>query len=100
MTSDGRYLVVRGRLWRLSNPELPADVRQALVKELMTARRTIATAKKADDEVGEQAARDIVDRVKRDLGERGDVWWKDGAPDYNRHMAKNTPYVTWFATMT
>jgi hypothetical protein len=31
------------------------------------------------------------------LGERGPVWWHDGAPDLNRHMIKNTPYADWFA---
>ena len=38
-----------------------------------------------------------VDRAKRALGECGPVWWDDGAPDYNRHMAGNTPYANWFA---
>jgi hypothetical protein len=27
-TPDGRYLVVRGRLWRTSNPALPPERRQ------------------------------------------------------------------------
>ena len=35
--------------------------------------------------------------AKVGLGERGPVWWGDGAPDYNRHLAKNTPYAEWFA---
>ena len=30
------------------------------------------------------------------LGERGPPWWDDGAPDYNRRMAVNTPYRAWF----
>lgn len=38
-----------------------------------------------------------IDRAKRALGERGKPWWTDGAPDYNRHLVKNTPYATWFA---
>jgi hypothetical protein len=38
-----------------------------------------------------------VDAAKRALGERGPVWWTDGAPDYNRRMARNTPYASWFA---
>ncbi|WP_308516365.1 hypothetical protein [Sphingomonas flavescens] len=40
-----------------------------------------------------------VDAAKRALGERGEPWWTDGAPDYNRHMAKNTPYAEWFADL-
>jgi len=42
-------------------------------------------------------ARHLVDDAKVALGERGAPWWEDGAPDYNRHMAKNTPYAEWFA---
>jgi hypothetical protein len=40
-----------------------------------------------------------VDEVKRVLGERGPAWWDDGAPDLNRHMAKNTPYADWYAKL-
>ena len=29
------------------------------------------------------------------LGERGPVWWTDGAPDFNRKLARNTPYARW-----
>jgi hypothetical protein len=39
VTPDGRYFVVKGRLWRCTNPSLPADTRQRLVGELMQARR-------------------------------------------------------------
>lgn len=45
------------------------------------------------------AARASVDAAKRGLGERGPVWWTDGAPDLNRHMAANTPYADWFASL-
>ena len=38
ITPDGRYFVVRGRLWRCSNPALPATVREELVRALMDAR--------------------------------------------------------------
>ena len=37
-TPDGRYFVVRGRLWRLANPALPPERRAELVKQLMEAR--------------------------------------------------------------
>ncbi len=37
-----------------------------------------------------------VDKAKVGLGERGPVWWTDGSPDFNRHMALNTPYADWF----
>ncbi|MEW5683912.1 MAG: hypothetical protein AB1942_03230 [Pseudomonadota bacterium] len=97
VTPDGRYFVVRGRLWRTSNPGLSPDVRQALVDELMAARRAVRTARLAKDPAAEDQAHAAVDRAKRALGERGPVWWTDGAPDLNRHMARNTPYAAWFA---
>ena len=40
-----------------------------------------------------------VDKAKRALGERGDPWWSDGAPDWNRHLVKNTPYAGWFDSL-
>ncbi|MBV9828841.1 MAG: hypothetical protein JO001_24695 [Alphaproteobacteria bacterium] len=100
ITPDGRYFVVRGRLWRMSNPTLSCEVRDALVSDLMNARRAIRDAKKAQDPHGENAAREAVDRAKHALGERGPLWWDDGAPDYDRYMAKNTPYANWFAGLT
>lgn len=96
-TPDGRYLVVRGRLWRTSNPHLPADQRQGLVAALMAARRAVRTALAGDDPQALAAARAHVDAAKVGLGERGPAWWDDGALDFNRHMAKNTPYAQWWA---
>lgn len=90
VTPDGRYFVVRGRLWRMSDPKLPADERDRLVKELMAARR------KAADEPGESAAHEAVDRAKLALGERGPVWRDDGGPDLNPHMAPTTAYADWY----
>jgi hypothetical protein len=98
-TPDGRYFIVRGRLWRTSNPALAPDVRQQLVNELMQARRQVGLAKKAGDPEAERAARDAVDAAKRGLGERGPVWWTDGAPDLNRKMVANTPYAAWYAAL-
>ena len=98
-TPDGRYFVVRGRLWRLANPSLTAAEREALVAKLMDARRAVKSAKRAADPQAEQLAHEAVDQAKHALGERGPVWWSDGAPDYNRHMARNTPYADWFATL-
>ena len=96
-TPDGRYFVVRGRLWRLTNPNLEPAERERLVLLLMSARRAVAAAKRASDAVGEDAAHATVDRAKRGLGERGPVWWTDGAPDYNRKSVRHTPYAEWYA---
>ncbi|WP_349303949.1 hypothetical protein [Sphingomonas sp. 2SG] len=98
-TPDGRYIVVRGRLWRRTNPALGEDRRAALVHDLMRARRDVGTALRAGDAAGERDARSRVDAAKQALGERGPVWWDDGAPDLNRHMAANTPYAAWFEAL-
>lgn len=96
VTPDGRYLVVRGRLWRRANPDLDEPVRSRLVHELMDARRAVRDALRASDDGALREARDRVDAAKVALGERGPAWWTDGAPDFNRHLAKNTPYAEWF----
>ncbi|NUU47920.1 hypothetical protein HP438_13175 [Sphingomonas zeae] len=97
MTPDGRYIVVRGRLWRRSNPALAPDERQALVDALMQARRAVRTGMMRKDEAGLIRARAQVQNAKVALGERGPVWWDDGAPDLNRHMVRNTGYAEWYA---
>lgn len=97
VTPDGRYFVVSGRLWRMSNPALAPEQRQQLVHDLMDARRRVGAALKAGDRDAERAARAAVDAAKHALGERGPVWWSDAAPDYNRRMVRNTPYAAWFA---
>jgi len=96
-TPDGRYIVVRGRLWRATNPHLAEPQRQALVDRLMTARRGVARALKHKDRDGLAAARAEVQAAKLGLGERGPVWWTDGAPDLNRRLARTTPYADWYA---
>ena len=93
-TPDERYFVVRGRLWRKANPALAPERREALVKQLMDARRAL---RNVNSDAERAAVRLRIDEAKRALGERGPVWWDDGAPDYNRRMARNTPYADWFS---
>jgi hypothetical protein len=38
-----------------------------------------------------------VNAAKYGLGERGPVWWSDGASDLNRHLVRDTGYAAWFA---
>jgi len=97
-TPDGRYIVVRGRLWRKSDPNLGDEKRDRLVHELMAARRAVKEA--GTEEAAIQLARSLVDQAKVGLGERGPVWWTDGSPDFNRHMVKNSPYAQWYKEMT
>jgi hypothetical protein len=97
LTPDGRYIVVRGRLWRRTDPRLSAERRATLVAELMDARRAVAAAIRRDEPAALAGARAAVDAAKMGLGERGPVWWDDGAPDLTRKMARNTVYANWWA---
>ncbi len=99
VTPDGRYFVVRGRLWRRSNPALPEEERSAFVRVLIDARRDIARARREGDPDAVQEARRRIQAAKEALGERGAVWWSDGAHDYNRYLARNTPYHDWYASI-
>ncbi|PSB16256.1 hypothetical protein C7B65_22295 [Phormidesmis priestleyi ULC007] len=98
-TPDERYFVVKGRLWRCSNPGLDPEERSSLVKDLMNARRAVRHALNSEDELALKTAREQVNTAKVALGERGAVWWTDGAPDFNRKLVKNTPYADWHATI-
>ena len=99
VTPDGRYFVVSGRLWRMSNPQLAEHQRQELVDQLMLARRQVGAALKAGDADAEQTARALVDKAKRSLSERGPVWWTEGEADFNRKLIVNTPYADWYAAL-
>lgn len=96
-TPDKRYIIVRGRLWRASDPSLSDQRRQLAVNALMDARRAARGAHGNAKDL--KMARDAVESAKQILGERGPVRWTDGAPDYNRRLAKNTPYAEWFLSL-
>lgn len=83
--------MVNGRLWRMSDPSLSPFQRQQLVDQLMSCRRRLKVNTR-----NRAALRAQLDTLKRALGERGPVWWTDGAPDYNRHKVYNTPYGEWY----
>lgn len=93
-------MVVRGRLWRVANPNLSSHERQEHVQALMAARREVKAALAAGDDERLAAARKSVNTAKIALGERGPVWWKDGARDFNRYLVKNTPYKEWYEEQT
>lgn len=75
-TEDGHHVVINGRRWRATDPDLPEDVAAALRRELMSARRAVGAALRAQDAAAERAARDRVQRAKTALGERGTPWWE------------------------
>lgn len=95
-TPDGRYFVVDERLWRCTDPRLTESERRRLVKQLMQGRLGVRNASTSGEEAD---ARAKVDAAKVALGERGPVWWDDGAPDLSRHHPKNTPYADWWRAL-
>ena len=97
VTPDGRYFVVRGRLWRRANPNLPAEKRDTLVRELMAAQRAVKAALESGKVEELALARKAVDVAKVALGQRGPVWWTDGAPDLNRQKVSGSVYAEWWA---
>lgn len=63
----------------------------------MSARHAIDAASSAGDATALARARARVHAAKTALGERGTVWWDDGAPDENRRMAAGSSYAEWFS---
>lgn len=63
----------------------------------MKARRAVRMAQDRD---AERAARAAVDAAKHALGERGPVWWGDGAPDETRFAPWNTRYAAWWESLS
>jgi hypothetical protein len=98
VTPDGRYFVVRGKLWRMSDPTLDAYEKSLLVKQLMDARRAVKDAKSARDRDAEAKAHHVVDEAKRALGAWSGLW-NDGSPDLNRQAVKNSPYADWYSRL-
>ncbi|MFG2840950.1 hypothetical protein ACGFYE_38865 [Streptomyces zaomyceticus] len=80
-TPDGRYVIINGRRWRATDPEIPEDVSARLRSHLMAARRAVATARRAQDADAERAARARVHTAKVALGERGTPWWDQPEPE-------------------
>jgi len=74
--ADDRYLLIDGRRWRRSDPNIPETLRVELVGELMAARRAVQTALRSEDKKAERLARARVQDAKRALGERGAAWWQ------------------------
>ncbi|MFB6635584.1 hypothetical protein ACFCWY_37405 [Streptomyces sp. NPDC056362] len=74
-TPDGRYVIVKGRRWRATDPDVPEDIAARLRSHLMSARRAVGAALRAQDPEAERAARHRVHTAKLALGERGTPWW-------------------------
>jgi hypothetical protein len=99
VTPDGRYFIVKGRRWRLADPNVAESEKSALEFELKRIWRVVRTAKRnVDTEAGTAAHRDV-DDAKYALGERGPVCLTSGDADLDRHLVKNTSYTDRCATL-
>lgn len=76
-TDDERWLVVRGRRWRRTDPSLPSALVAALTSHLGRGRAGVRVAKSSGDDEQVAAARRRVGLAKAGLGERGPRWWEE-----------------------
>lgn len=81
---DDRWLVVRGRRWRRTDPALEPSVIEELKSHLGAARNAVKQAKKRGDENDLAEARRQVNVAKHGLGERGEYWWEMTVEDRRR----------------
>ncbi|MFC6285086.1 hypothetical protein ACFP3Q_02900 [Nocardioides sp. GCM10027113] len=87
-TPDGRYVVIDGRRWRATDPDIPAERRSELQRVLMAWRREVRRTKGTD---GEAAARAGVQATKVALGERGEPWWEQDPGARRRRWEADVP---------
>lgn len=97
-TPDGRYFVAKNRLWRCTDPRLTEEQKRVHIKALMKARRAVRSAQQQGDDDALCQARQSVQEAKEALGERGPVWWEDGAPDEGGLAPHNSSYAQWWAS--
>lgn len=90
-TEDGHFVVIHGRRWRATDPDVPDDVAAELRRSLMAARRAVGAALRAHDEDAERAARAGVHRAKTALGERGTPWWEQSAAERRARWQAGLP---------
>ncbi|MDI6628642.1 MAG: hypothetical protein QME72_13080 [Rhodococcus sp. (in: high G+C Gram-positive bacteria)] len=69
-TEDGRYIVIKGRRWRATDPDIPKDRNAELRSILMAWRREVKRTSGAPE------SRAGVHATKVALGERGTPWWE------------------------
>ena len=84
-TDDGRHIIVNGRRWRATDPDIPEERRDELTKILMAWRRDV---RRTD---GSRRSRDGVQAAKVALGERGTPWWEQSADERRARWEAEVP---------
>ncbi len=87
-TPDGRYVVVNGRRWRATDPEIPEGRRDELQRILMAWRREVKRTRGTDEESRSRAG---VQAAKVALGERGEAWWEQDEASRRRRWEVPVP---------
>ena len=88
-TPDGRYVVIKGRRWRATDPAIPEEQREELTRVLMAWRREVRRTKGTTDE---SAARAGVQAAKVALGERGrPPWWEQSEVERQARWSTEVP---------
>ena len=88
-TPDGRYVVIDGRRWRATDPEIPEERAAELRKVLMAWRREVRRTKGSDHE---RTSRDGVQAAKVALGERGTPWWEQTDAERRLRWEADVPW--------
>ncbi|MFK0251594.1 hypothetical protein ACIQUM_43435 [Amycolatopsis azurea] len=83
-TPDGHFVVIDGRRWRATDPEIPEEAAAELRGLLMRARRAVGVARRGQDAEAEREARSRVHIAKVALGERGTPWWEQDSAERRR----------------
>jgi len=78
-TPDGHYIIVNGRKWRATDPDIPqADFEE--LKHYLALGRSGSRKRKIKSEDDVKGARQYTALAKLGLGERGQpVWWEDSS---------------------
>ena len=87
-TPDGRYVVIDGRRWRATDPDIPEGRAAELRSILMAWRREVRRTKGTDEE---RASRDGVQAAKVALGERGTPWWEQSDAERRARWERDVP---------
>lgn len=87
-TPDGRYLVIDGRRWRATDPDIPEVRRQELTRALMAWRRAVRSARGTPRESEVRAG---VQAAKVALGERGTPWWEQSDAERRARWSTEVP---------
>ena len=87
-TEDGHFVVIDGRKWRATDPDIPAERRDELQHVLMAWRREVRRTKGTDEE---RRSRDGVQAAKVALGERGTPWWEQSDAERRARWEADVP---------